>query len=115
MNWCDRESLWFSLSIDRDGQVAGEVGDATVVSGQVRRNNWFVILLGNPEYIIEAELEDPIVEAESIARESIRLIVDLEDGRLAGGFRTNGTKFGGRESMTMTGVDVDLFRSEEEE
>jgi len=115
VSWCEQDSLSFALAVSEDGTVKGRVGDATTTEGQACRNSWFIVLLGNPDFIIEAELEGPIVEAEDITRESIKLIIDIEDDRLVGGFHTSGTKFGGPESMIMTGVDLELLRVDEPE
>ena len=110
VSWCEQDSLSFALSVSEDGTVEGRVGDATAAAGRVARNNWFLVLLGNPDFIIEAELDGPIIRAENISRESIKLLVDIDNDRLVGGFHTSGSKFGGSESMIMTGVDIELLR-----
>lgn len=103
VSWCEQDSLSFYLTITSDGKVSGKIGDAVIKNGQLKKNSLILRWLGNSEYIIEADLEGSIVEAENITRESIKLIVDFEDNCIVGDFRTSGSKFGGKDKMQMAG------------
>jgi hypothetical protein len=110
VTWCKQDRLAIRLYIRADGKVSGMVGDAIITDGSVRKNNWFLDWMGNPEYVIEARLDGPIVEAEGIRRESIELLLDIDGHELLGGFHTNGSKTGGKESMIMTVTPLRLSR-----
>ena len=68
VTWCRQGRIAIHLYIRADGKVSGIVGDALITDGFVRKNNWFLDWLGNPEYVIEARLDGAIVEAENIRR-----------------------------------------------
>ena len=110
VTWCKQGRLAIHLYIRADGKVSGMVGDALITDGFVRKNNWFLDWMGNPEYVIEARLDGPIVEAENIRRESIELLLDIDGHELQGGFHTSGSKTGGKESMIMTVTSIRLSR-----
>jgi hypothetical protein len=110
VTWCKRERVAIHLYIRADGKVSGTVGDALVSDGFLRKNNWFLDWMGNPEYVIEAKLTGPIVAEEDIRRESIELLLDLDGHELLGDFRTSGTKTGGKASMILTVEDIRLSR-----
>jgi len=110
VTWCRRERVAIHLYIRADGKVSGMVGDALVTDGFLRKNNWFLDWMGDPEYVIEAKLTGPIVAAEDIHRESIELLFDIDGHELLGGFRTSGTKTGGKASMILTVASIRLSR-----
>lgn len=110
VTWCRQERLPFHLFVRADGRVSGSVGNAAISDGFVKKNSWFLDWLGNPEYMIEATLGGSIVASEGIRRESIKLIVDLVDHELHGGFHTSGSKVGGKDSMILSGTSVKLFK-----
>jgi hypothetical protein len=49
------------------------------------------------------------VAYEDIQRASIRLFLDFEGSFLTGGFHTSGTKFGGKDTMILSGIDIQLI------
>jgi len=116
VSWCQQDSLLFSLQIHSDGVVDGKVGDAQLINGFLRKNNWVIRKLGNPEYLIGGDLQDSLIAAEEINRKSLHyLMVDFEEGKLVGGCHTSGNwghPFRNKEklkkSMVMTCVDVAL-------
>jgi hypothetical protein len=110
VTWCKQDRLSIRLFLGADGKVSGSVGDALIAAGSVRKNNRLLNWLGNPEYVIDATLDGELVAAEGIRRKTIKLLVDLHDHQLQGGFHTDGDKTGGKESMIMSGTDVRLSR-----
>ena len=78
----------------------------------IRRVGRLLRLLGNSRYYVQADLDGPIIESEAIAHESVRIFVDLTDGRIEGGFHTSGSKFGGKKSMKMTGTRLTMHKLE---
>lgn len=110
VTWCQQQTLPIHLFIRADRKVSGTVGDASITVGSVRKNNWFLVWLGNPEYVVEARLDGPLVAAEAIQRVSIELVVDVNGHQLEGGFHTSGTPAGGKDSMSMAGTAVVLSR-----
>jgi len=110
VSWCEQDRLAFHLIIGSDGRVEGSIGDASIADGSVSKNSWFLARLGKPQYIIEATLDGSIVATEEIHRESITLLVDIDDAELEGGFRTSGSKLGGKETMAMSGSSLRLTK-----
>ena len=119
VSWCQQDTLLFSLRIHSDGLVDGKVGDAQLINGFLRKNNWLIRKLGNPEYLIGGNLQGSLVAAEEINRKSLHyLMVDFDDGKLVGGCHTSsnwGHPFRNSEklkkSMVMTCVDVVLRKN----
>jgi len=110
VTWCKKPRIAIHLYIRADGKVSGMVGEALITNGSLRKNNWFLDWMGNPEYVIEAGLNGAIVDAEDIRRESIELLLDIDGHELHGGFQTNGSEMGGKESMILTVASVRLSR-----
>ena len=108
--WCRQTSLAVHLFIRADAKVSGSVGDALIAAGSIRKNNWFLVWLGKPEYVVEASLDGPLVGAEDIRRRSIELLLDVNGHELEGSFQTSGTAAGGKESMSMSGTSLVLSR-----
>lgn len=108
--WCEQDNLEFLLEISDDASVDGYAGEAKLVESRLKGNSRVLTWLGNSDYLIDANLEGTLVEAEQISRESITIFLDMEGDSLVGGFQTSGKKFGGRETMIMTGTDLVLHR-----
>ncbi len=106
VNWCNAKELAVSVSIAPDGSVAGKVGDATLKGGHLYPNpgkppKGFML---QTNYVIEAELEGPLVAAESIARGEICIPVELNrEGQLTGAFLTSGSEYGGKDERVFSG------------
>jgi hypothetical protein len=71
-------------------------------------NGAILRMLGNSRYIIDLELSGPLVEEEQITRSGGKLLLDFENDAFSGGFHSSGSKFGGKEKMVMTVVDLKL-------
>lgn len=108
--WCEKTHLSFDLHINEHGNVTGTIGDATIDHGRIRQNNIILRWLGNREYVIEANLLNVLIKEEDIQRESIRLFLDFKSSFLTGGFHTSGSKFGGKETMVLSGIDIKLSK-----
>lgn len=83
---------WVRLTIAADGSVQGMVGDARLVRGLVKRNRGAVGRLLNvrTDWIIDAELDGPLVSSEGVRRERIRMPFDVRGDTLRGGFHATG-------------------------
>jgi len=112
VSWCEKVSLDFSISISSDGKVVGMIGDAVLENGTIRRNNWLLRLLNNPEFIVEGDLSGPLVTEEGIVRNSAKyLMLDIESpNQLSGGFHSSGKHVGGKDSMMFTVFGINLER-----
>jgi hypothetical protein len=110
VTWCEQKQLSFELKIDMDGNVSGEIGNAHIRHGKIRLNNIIYRRLGNKKYIIDAELSNYLIEKEKIKRESIRIFLDFEKPFFSGGFHTSGSKFGGKEKMVLSGINIKLIK-----
>lgn len=106
--WVEQAALPVTVTIHPDGSVEGEAGDATLVEGSLRKN-----MLGSP-YIIMADLDGPIVAAEGVQRDGVKLPLDFEEGQFVGGLATTGTETGGKETMILTASNLVLARVETE-
>ncbi len=106
--WCEQKHLSFELKIDTNGIVSGKIGDAQILNGKFRLNNFLYRCLGNKEFIIDAKLSNYLIEKEKIQRESIQIFFDYKKPFFTGGFHTSGSKFGGKEKMILSGTAVKL-------
>jgi hypothetical protein len=108
VTWCEQDSLPVDIWIDENGIVTGKVGDAEITAGILRLNGVILRMLGNSRYIIDLELSGPLVEEEQITRSGGKLLLDFENDAFSGGFHSSGSKFGGKEKMVMTVVNLKL-------
>jgi hypothetical protein len=106
VNWCKAKELPVSLTINGNGSVAGKVGDAALKNAHIYPNP------GRPpkgftlqtKFVIEADLEGPLVGAEGIQRPDICIPVEVtKDGRLAGAFLTSGKEYGDPNERVFSG------------
>jgi hypothetical protein len=105
VNWCNAKELAVSLTINQDGTVAGKVGDATLKDGHIYPNP------GKPpkgftlqtKFVVEADLDGPLVAAEGITRDEICIPVDVnKDGQLGGALLTSGKEYGGKDEKVFS-------------
>ncbi len=106
VNWCSAKELPIVLTISQNGSVVGKVGDATLKEAFIYPNP------GRPpkgftlqtKYVIEADLDGPLVKAEGIQRPDICIPLEVtSDGRLAGAFLTSGKETGDRSELVFSG------------
>lgn len=110
VSWCEQESLQVDIEINQAGSVMGRIGDAKIASGKLVRNDMIMRLLGNTDYIIHTNLEGNLVAAEGIKRDEAKLLLDFKDGGFEGELHSSGSKFGGKEQMMMTAINLKLFK-----
>jgi hypothetical protein len=114
VNWTKQRTLPINIVIGANDQVTGSVGDATLVKGRLLRNRGAVAraLQIKTDYVIEAELDGPIIRAENVQREMVQMPFNERDGRLAGSLNSSGQKIGNAASMVLTAKFV-LLRAPE--
>ena len=114
VNWCSAKQLTVSVTINGNGTVAGKFGDATLKEAYIYPKP------GRPsegttmqdKYVIEAELEGPLVAAEGIQRPDICIPIELtRDGRLAGAFMTSGSDTGEMSKRVFSGGLIPLTKT----
>ncbi|NOX88537.1 MAG: hypothetical protein GXO77_05890 [Calditrichaeota bacterium] len=110
VDWCKQDSLSFDFVIHEDGKISGKIGDAQIKKGKLRLNSFLLNFLGNSQYLLEAELEGPLVKAEGIERPKIKLFLDYRNNRLVGGFHSSGKKSGAEKSMKLSGSGLALIK-----
>jgi hypothetical protein len=113
VSWCRQKRLPVKLDLHADGTVAGTVGDATLQHGHFRANRGW---LGRKlhlatDYIIAGDLDGDIVAAEGIRREHVMIPLNFNGGVFKGGVNTSGSTFGGKESMWLAAMALELVRS----
>jgi len=111
--WCHQPSVAVSVTIQLDGQVTGQVGDARLVDGRFARNRGWLGRKLNlaTDYIIAGRLEGPLVAAEGITRSRVMIPLNFDGGKFAGGLGTSGWPFGGKKGMPFTVRNLTLHRS----
>jgi hypothetical protein len=114
VNWTKQRTLPINIVISANDQVTGSVGDATLVKGRLLRNRGAVAraLQIKTDYIIEAELDGPIVRAENVQREIVQMPFNERDGRLTGSLNGSGQMIGNAATMVFTAKFV-LLRAPE--
>jgi hypothetical protein len=105
VNWCNATELIVSLTINGDGTVTGKVGDAGLKDGHIYPNP------GKPpkgftlqtNFVVEADLDGPLVAAEGITRDTICIPVEVnKNGQLGGAFLTSGNEYGGKDEKVFS-------------
>jgi hypothetical protein len=110
VSWCEQKTIAFELTVSKGGRVRGKVGDAEFVNGYLESNVFWLKILGNPDYIINGDLKGYLIDEEKIKRKKGKFIVNISSKEISGGFRTSGTKTGGKKSMVFTDVNVNLHK-----
>ncbi len=108
VTWCNQKTLDFDIKISEDGTVTGKIGDAEIYDAKAEHRSAIMEALGNHEFIINGKLKGKIVEKENIERDGFKFMFDYKDEQLKGGFHSSGSKFGGKEKMVLTVVDIVL-------
>jgi hypothetical protein len=112
VSWTSARVVEVSLTIEPDGTVGGRIGDAELQNGRIARNRgWLGRTLGlNSDFLVTGQLAGCVIEADGICRDSVKIPLNLVDGRLTGGLHTSGTIAGGRKSMILTVTRLSLDR-----
>lgn len=113
VDWTRQQQIAVRVSITRDGAVAGTIGDAGLNAGRIFDNRGALsrALRVGPQWVIEARLAGPLIRAEDIQRESVRISMAFNAGALEGALETNGTEEGGKEGMKLTASGLVLRRA----
>ena len=114
VNWCAAKQLTVSVTINGDGSVVGKFGDATLKEAYIYPNPGRLPAgtTVQTKYVIEAELEGPLVAAEGIQRPDICIPVEVTgDGRLAGAFMTSGSEGGEMSKRVFSGGFIPLKKT----
>lgn len=113
VSWCRQSLIPVSLTIAPDGRVTGRVGDAVLVGGRLACHRGPLLRrLGlSSDWLVSGDLSGPLVAGEGVARAVVRIPFDVVDGRLRGTLATDGTVFGGRESLAFSAAFDDLSRA----
>jgi hypothetical protein len=113
VQWVQNPKLLVKIDIAADGSVAGMVGDATLVDGRLvaGRSEIERALGWGRDYRIHAKLAGDIIKAEGIRRDSVDIVFDRrDDNTVVGGLSSNGSEFGGKESMRLAAQKMTLRR-----
>ena len=92
VNWTRQRTLGVKIEIFANDSVAGTVGDARLANGQFLKSPGSQpgALRWNTDYVIEANLEGPIIRAENIHRTSVRIPLNWIGDGFRGGISTSG-------------------------
>jgi len=113
VSWCRQKTLHVNLDIKADGTVSGTIGDATLREGRLGPNrSWLGRRLNlATDYMIAGKLDGPIVAAEGITRERVKIPVNFNGTTYTGGVNTSGSNFGGKARMWLAAASLELKRS----
>lgn len=89
------QGLPVRLTILADGSVTGTVGEATLRNARIDRNRTLPARLFGlgTTWVLHGDLEGSMVSRDGLARENVRMALDLHDDLLAGDLNATG---GGR-------------------
>ncbi|HEX8942661.1 MAG TPA: hypothetical protein VF785_05945 [Gemmatimonadaceae bacterium] len=104
VDWTKQRTLAVNLVISANDQVTGSIGDATLAHGRLLRNRSWVAraLRVKTDYIIEADLDGPIIAAENVQRDAVQIPFNWRDGRLVGSINSSANKIGKAVPMVFT-------------
>lgn len=112
--WCQQTNLAISLNIKSDGSVTGRVGDAVLSKGRLLPNRGWLGRKLNlaTDQIITGTLNGPIVAADGVTRESVKIPLNFNGTNFIGGLHTSGSLFGGSKRMVLSAAGLVLRRSD---
>lgn len=115
VDWTQQKELPVALNIGADGAVSGQVGDATLKNGKLRKNRGAIGRKLNikTDYIITGDLSGPVIAAEGISRESVSIPLNFKSGSYVGGLHTSGAKAGGKVKRMLSAAGLKLSRVKE--
>lgn len=104
VDWTKQRTLPVNVVISANDQVTGTIGDATLLRGRLLRNRgWLARTLQmKTDYIIEGDLDGPIIGAENVQRDAVQIPFNWRDGRLVGSVNSTGNKIGPAASRIFT-------------
>ena len=114
VSWCQQTNLPVKVDVHADGTVTGTVGDAKITTARLQRNRGWLGRKLNlaSDYIISGNLEGAMVAAEGISRERVMMPLNFSGGSFKGGLNSSGSKFGGKDRMTLSAMSLTLAHSQ---
>jgi hypothetical protein len=112
VNWTKQRTIHVRLMILPDGSVTGEIGDAALTSGRVSTNRGAIGRLLNikTDYIVEGKLRGPVISAEHVQRDAVKMPLMWDGTEFSGGLHTSGSPFGGAARMVFSATHLHLTR-----
>ena len=112
VDWARQKNLGVWLEIPPSGVITGQVGDARLVGGRLEANRGPVGRMLNikTDYMIAGRLEGPIIAAEGITRQSVKIPVNWTGSEFRGSVHSDGWKFGGKAHVVLTASQLVLRR-----
>ena len=110
--WSSQQYLTLQLNIGTNGHVSGKVGDATLKNGTLRRNRGHLgrFLRIKTDFIIEGDLQGPIIASQKITRKSVKIPLNFDGVQFTGGLHTSGQAIGGQARMKLSASQLTLTR-----
>jgi len=96
VDWTKQRTLAVNIVIGANDQVTGTIGDATLIHGRLLKNRGWIArtMQIKTDYIIQADLDGPVIRAESIQRDMVEIPFNSRDGRLVGSVNGSSYKIG---------------------
>ncbi len=112
VNWTDQPSIRVRLVILANGSVSGRVGDADLTNGRITTNRGQVgrFLHIKTDYIVSGQLVGPVIAAEHIQRDAVKLPLNWNRSAFTGSLHTSGSAYGGADRMMFTAFHLYLSR-----
>ncbi|HEY3112424.1 MAG TPA: hypothetical protein VGJ62_01920 [Gemmatimonadaceae bacterium] len=112
VNWTDQPSIHVRLVILADGSVSGQIGDARLVNARISTNRGAIgrFLHIKTDYIVSGQLVGPVIAAEHIQRNAVKLPLNWNGSAFTGALHTSGSAFGGADRMVFTAFHLYLSR-----
>ena len=112
--WSAQKHLKLQLSIAADGRVSGKIGDATLTNGILKKNRSRLgrFLRIKTDYMIEGNLNGPIIASQKITRASVKIPLNFDGTKFTGGLHTSGHATGGEARMKLSASHLTLTRTE---
>jgi hypothetical protein len=112
VNWTDQPSIHVRLVILADGSVSGRAGDADLTNGRITTNRGPIgrFLHIKTDYIVSGQLVGPLIAAERIQRDAVKLPLNWNGSAFTGALHTSGSAFGGADRMVFTAFHLRLTR-----
>jgi hypothetical protein len=95
-----------SLIISSDSDVLGEIGNASIEQGATLEINNFE----ENDYVINGRLTGSLFGIDSLKEAPVRILIQLKEEKLVGGFSLKTRTDGTLESVTLKGTDMILKR-----
>jgi hypothetical protein len=103
VSWTVQRALDVQLDIQPDGSVSGTIGDAALADAHVYADSRVAraLRLGRA-FAIEGRLGGPLIRAEGVQRERVRLSLDRVIERMVGELQTSGSYDGPASNRILT-------------